>query len=74
MRETTALGAAIAAGFAVDVWKEFDELKEVNRTNRTIFQPQISDHQRDVMYKRWAKAVEMSKGWLEASQADESAS
>ena len=29
MRETTALGAAIAAGFAVDVWKNFDELKEI---------------------------------------------
>ena len=30
MRETTALGAAIAAGFASGVWKTFDELKEVN--------------------------------------------
>ena len=31
MRETTSLGAAIAAGFAVDIWKEFDELKEIVR-------------------------------------------
>ena len=30
MRETTALGAAIAAGFASGVWKSFDELKQVN--------------------------------------------
>ena len=37
MRETTALGAAIAAGFAVDVWKEFDELKEINQKDRMVF-------------------------------------
>ena len=30
MRETTALGAAIAAGFAVGVWKSFDELKGIS--------------------------------------------
>jgi glycerol kinase len=42
MRETTALGAAIAAGFAVDVWKEFDELKEINQKDRMIFEPNIS--------------------------------
>jgi glycerol kinase len=42
MRETTALGAAIAAGIAVGVWKDFNELKEINRKDRTIFRPQIS--------------------------------
>jgi len=52
MRETTALGAAIAAGFAIDIWKEFEELKE----------------QSEKMYRRWTKAVEMSKGWLDASE------
>ena len=68
MRETTALGAAIAAGFAVDVWKEFEELKELNRSNRTVFRPQISEEQSMNMYKKWTKAVEMSKGWLEVSE------
>lgn len=68
MRETTALGAAIAAGFAIDVWKEFDELKEINRADRMIFKPEISKEQSDHMYKRWTKAVEMSKGWLDASE------
>lgn len=64
MRESTALGAAIAAGFAVDVWKEFEELKEINREDRTIFKPQISEEERGKMYKRWERAVEMSKGWV----------
>lgn len=65
MRETTALGAAIAAGFAVDIWKEFDELKEINQSDRKIFKPQISEQDSAKMYKRWARAVEMSRGWLD---------
>ena len=67
MRETTSLGAAIAAGFAVDMWKEFDELKEINKEGRTIFKPRISQEASTRMYKRWERAVEMSKGWLDAS-------
>ncbi|MCJ1313087.1 Glycerol kinase [Agyrium rufum] len=73
MRETTALGAAIAAGFAVELWKEFEELKEINQSGRTVFTPKISTHDSGVMYKRWSRAVEMSKGWLEeSSDADDS--
>ncbi|MCJ1386716.1 Glycerol kinase [Xylographa soralifera] len=72
MRETTALGAAIAAGFAVDVWKEFEELSEINQTDRMVFRPQISKKQSAMMYKSWVKAVEMSRGWLDASEADDS--
>ncbi|KAL8672871.1 MAG: hypothetical protein Q9168_002680 [Polycauliona sp. 1 TL-2023] len=66
MRETTALGAAIVAGFAVDVWKEFGELKEINKEDRTIFKPQISQENSSKMYSRWTKAVEMSRGWLDS--------
>ncbi|KAI4253397.1 MAG: hypothetical protein LQ352_003716 [Teloschistes flavicans] len=66
MRETTALGAAIVAGFAVDVWKEFEELKEINKEDRTVFQPRVSQEESGKMYKRWTKAVEMSKGWLDS--------
>ena len=67
MRETTSLGAAIAAGFAVDVWKEFEELKEINREDRTIFEPQLSKEASTEMYQRWEKAVEMSRGWVGAN-------
>lgn len=68
MRETTALGAAIAAGFAIDVWKGFEELKDINRADRMVFKPEIPKEQSDNMYGRWTKAVEMSKGWLDASE------
>ncbi len=64
MRETTALGAAIAAGFAVGIWKEFGELKEINKEDRTIFKPQVDKKKSDAMFKKWEQAVEMSKGWV----------
>lgn len=66
MRETTSLGAAIAAGFAVGIWQEFDELKEINKDDRTVFQPKISETASAKMYARWEKAVEMSRGWVDS--------
>ena len=71
MRETTALGAAIAAGFAVGVWKNFDELKEINREERMYFKPGMSRRKADRMYKKWNKAVEMSRGWSGDDGEDE---
>lgn len=55
MRETTALGAAIAAGFAVDVWKEFDELKGINQKDRMVFEPNVSKEEGDKMFKKWGR-------------------
>jgi glycerol kinase len=63
MRETTALGAAIAAGLATGVWRELEDLKEVNRNGRKVFQPQMEKDQAERMFKKWGKAVEMSRGW-----------
>ncbi|KJZ72062.1 hypothetical protein HIM_08517 [Hirsutella minnesotensis 3608] len=63
MRETTALGAAIAAGLAVGVWNSFDDLKEVNNEGRTIFRPSISTETASKRFERWEKAVQMSRGW-----------
>ena len=70
MRETTSLGAAIAAGFAADIWKEFDELKEINQKDRMTFQPNISKEESAKMFKRWGRAVEMCRGWLDADEYD----
>ncbi|RMZ76183.1 hypothetical protein DV737_g4951, partial [Chaetothyriales sp. CBS 132003] len=65
MRETTALGAAIAAGFAVGVWKSLDELKNINQEGRTIFRPQMDKRRSEAMYRKWQKAVKMSEGWTD---------
>jgi glycerol kinase len=63
MRETTALGAAIAAGLAVGVWANLEELQHVNTDGRTIFKPEITKEESTKRFGRWTKAVEMSKGW-----------
>ena len=64
MRETTALGAAIAAGLATGVWDELEDLKEVNTKGRKIFEPKLDAKERSAMRKRWEQAVEMSRGWV----------
>lgn len=71
MRETTALGAAIAAGFAVGVWKEFDDLKSINREERATFRPTSSAEEREGLYLNWERAVERSKGWLNNDRVDD---
>ena len=71
MRETTALGAAIAAGFAVGIWKEFSELKDINSEDRTIFKPQVPRKKSETMFRKWEQAVEMSKGWVLHSEEEE---
>jgi glycerol kinase len=70
MRETTALGAAIAAGFAVGIWKEFEELKALNKEDRTIFKPNIDPKKSERMFRKWEQAVEMSKGWSKEGGAE----
>lgn len=64
MRETTALGAAIAAGFAADVWRDFGDLSDVNTAGQTVFESKIAPAASAKMFRRWEKAVSMCKGWL----------
>jgi Glycerol kinase len=71
MHETTALGAAIAAGFAIDIWKDFSELEHMNRANRASFGPSIGPKAGGRMYQKWSKAVKMSRGWREFNEPRE---
>jgi glycerol kinase len=63
MRETTALGAAIAAGLAVGIWKSLSELDHINAKDRTMFSAKISEEESEQKYKEWQKAVERSLDW-----------
>ncbi|CAG8691644.1 7078_t:CDS:2 [Gigaspora margarita] len=63
MRETTALGAAIAAGLAVGVWKSLNDLDKVNSDDNDLFKPQISSNDATQRYQLWQKAVEKSFDW-----------
>jgi glycerol kinase len=69
MRETTALGSAIAAGMAVGVWKSFDDLSAINEKGRTQFTSQISSKKREKMYSGWQEAVKRSFGWAGTENA-----
>ncbi|KAJ2654113.1 Glycerol kinase [Coemansia sp. RSA 1200] len=63
MRETTALGAALAAGLGVGVWKDESELRQVAQSNVTAFWSGISDDKRNEMIAGWEKAVQRSLDW-----------
>ena len=59
--QTTGLGAAFLAGLGTGVWSEEQELVAARRTDR-VFTPQ-ADGEAD--HRRWRRAVERAKGWLE---------
>ncbi|SNS68637.1 glycerol kinase [Asanoa hainanensis] len=62
--ETTALGAAYAAGLAVKYWNSVEELRAHWHEDRR-WTPEWNDNQRAEGYKMWKKAVERTMGWLE---------
>jgi glycerol kinase len=62
--ETTALGAAYAAGLAIGFWSSIDDLRENWQIDRT-WSPQMDDSQRQNLYHHWKKAVERTFGWVE---------
>ncbi|MFD3706324.1 glycerol kinase GlpK [Nocardia sp. NPDC058658] len=62
--ETTALGAAYAAGLAVSFWAGTDELLD-NWSEDVRWYPSWSDEQREHGYRRWLKAVERTLDWAE---------
>jgi glycerol kinase len=62
--ETTALGAAYAAGLAVGFWKDTDELR-TNWNESKRWTPQWSDQQRASGYAGWKKAVERTLDWVD---------
>lgn len=65
MRETTAFGAAIAAGLAVGVWKDIHELDNVNSEAVTTFETHLTAKEREEKHKVWRKAVEASLHWTD---------
>jgi len=62
--ETTALGAAYAAGLAVGYWANLDDLRRNWQVGNT-WEPQMDEPARAALYRGWRKAVERSMHWLE---------
>jgi glycerol kinase len=62
--ETTALGAAYAAGLATGFWSTTEELR-ANWNESKRWMPQWSQEQRAGGYRGWKKAVERTLNWVE---------
>jgi len=61
--ETTALGAAYLAAFAVGFWKR-EEIKKNWQLDQT-FEPAMEEAKQEKLYKGWQKAVKRTMGWEE---------
>ncbi len=62
--ETTALGAAYAAGLAVGVWADRDELR-AHWQEGARFEPRMDPDERARRYRQWKKAVSKSIDWVD---------
>ncbi|MEV7121566.1 glycerol kinase GlpK [Kitasatospora griseola] len=62
--ETTALGAAYAAGLAVGFWDGLDTLR-ANWHRAAEWTPRMDDATREREHRNWLKAVERTMGWIE---------
>ena len=64
--ETTALGAAYAAGLAVGLWRDTDELRANWRESRR-WEPDWTSERRAAGYAGWRKAVDRTLNWIDVS-------
>ncbi|WP_260477523.1 glycerol kinase GlpK [Nonomuraea sp. WAC 01424] len=62
--ETTALGAAYAAGLATGYWPDLDSLR-ANWHKASEWRPEIDDQVRAREYRNWKKAVARTLDWVE---------
>jgi glycerol kinase len=62
--ETTALGAAYAAGLAVGFWKDEGELSEQWAEDRR-WEPAMEPDARERVYRKWQKAVTRTLDWVD---------
>jgi glycerol kinase len=62
--ETTALGAAYAAGLALDYWKDFSELR-ANWQKENEWKPKMEREHADQLFAGWKKAVTRTFDWIE---------
>jgi glycerol kinase len=66
--ETTALGAASAAGLAVGFWRDLEALRKNWRAGRQ-WEPTWSADHREESYRGWQKAVERTLDWIDVGKA-----
>jgi glycerol kinase len=62
--ETTALGAAYAAGLAIGYWDGLDDLRR-NWAEGARWMPDMPDDERERLYAQWKKAVTRTFDWTD---------
>ena len=62
--ETTALGAAYAAGLSVGFFSGIEEIRRLWR-ERVTYKPGVSDQERNEAFRQWNRAVERTYDWAE---------
>jgi glycerol kinase len=62
--ETTALGAAYAAGLACGFWQNLDDLRDNWRADKS-WDPEMDETTRTKLYRSWQKAVNKSLNWID---------
>ena len=62
--ETTALGAAYAAGLAVGFWNNIEDLRS-NWAKDKEWEPKMDSETREKHYRGWKKAVTKTFGWVD---------
>jgi len=65
--ETSALGAAYAAGLAVGYWESLEDISSNWRSDRR-WEPQIDQDERERRYRRWRKAVTRTLDWMDEDE------
>src|SRR3954447_11902914 len=65
--ETTALGAAYAAGLATGFWENVESLRE-NWQEDKRWEPSMDPEKRDEYYKFWKKAVTRTFDWFDSEE------
>jgi glycerol kinase len=69
--ETTALGAAYAAGLAVGYWSNPEELRRNWQVEKT-WRPRMEKDLRDRLYRGWQKAVTRTFDWVDSADSGRS--
>lgn len=59
--ETTALGAALLAGLAVDCFSSVEELRKLIKTGKSV-EPQMSNEERNAAINGWHEAIRRTRG------------
>lgn len=62
--ETTALGAAYAAGLATGFWNSLDDLRANWQVSQT-WEPHMDPNLREKLFKGWLKAIERTLNWVD---------